>query len=85
MRTEVKLALALIRKMTLEPDGLAGDDFVALRGAGVDDAAIENVIQVCASFNIINRIADALAFDIPSQEAFDQAGPRNYRRDYALT
>jgi len=85
VRRQVQLALALIRKMTLEPDALQSDDYAALRAAGVHDDAIEDVIQVCAGFNIINRIADALEFAIPGEDAFEKAGPRNYQRAYALS
>jgi len=36
-----------------------------LRAAGVDDQAITDVIYVCFLFNVIDRVADALGFDIP--------------------
>jgi len=35
----------------------------ALRGHGLDDAAIHDAIQVIAYFNYINRVADAVGVE----------------------
>jgi hypothetical protein len=42
----------------------------ALRAQGLSDAAIEDAIHVTVLVNIIDRIADALGFDIPSAKGF---------------
>ena len=49
------------------------DDLAALRDAGLTDRAILDATYVCAGFNIIARIADALGFKIPSEELFARA------------
>jgi alkylhydroperoxidase family enzyme len=46
------------------------DDVTPLHAAGVSDAAIEDAIYVCTYFNMIDRIADALGFEVLSDEAF---------------
>lgn len=71
-RIEPKLAatLAFLEKLTLEPAAIGPADIALLRAAGLDDAAIEDAIQVCALFNIYDRIADALGFAVPTPEMF---------------
>ncbi|MEO7003515.1 MAG: hypothetical protein ABI068_16960 [Ktedonobacterales bacterium] len=59
-------ALGLLEKLTLTPDDVQPTDVAALRTAGVSDQAITDVIYVCFLFNVIDRVADALDFDIPA-------------------
>ena len=49
------------------------DDLTASRAAGLTDRAILDATYVCAGFNIITRIADALGFKIPSEQLFSRA------------
>ena len=44
-----------------------------MRRAGLTDRAILDATYVCVGFNIISRIAEALGFDIPSEELFSRA------------
>jgi alkylhydroperoxidase family enzyme len=69
----LRTTLALLEKVTLEPDSITAGDLAALRTAGVTDRAILDATYVCVGFNIIARIADALGFEIPSEEAFSRA------------
>lgn len=48
-------------------------DLASLRDAGLTDRAILDATYICAGFNIIARIADALGFKIPSEELFARA------------
>ena len=54
--------------MTLTPAEVSQADVEAVRSAGVSDAAIEDALAVCACFNLIDRIADSLGFDLPPAE-----------------
>ena len=54
--------------MTLTPADVTPDDVDAVRAAGVSDEAIEDALAVCACFNLIDRIADSLGFDLPPAE-----------------
>jgi len=58
--------------VTLAPGTVGPDDIALLRAAGVSEQAIEDALYVCAYFNIIDRMADALDFDVPSAEAFSR-------------
>jgi alkylhydroperoxidase family enzyme len=54
--------------VTLAPAEVAAADADAVRAAGVCDEAIEDALAVCACFNLIDRVADALGFDCPPAE-----------------
>jgi len=54
--------------VTLTPADVTPDDVDAVRAAGVSDEAIEDALAVCACFNLIDRIADSLGFDLPPAE-----------------
>jgi uncharacterized peroxidase-related enzyme len=59
LRTLCELAV----KMTREPGAIRQQDIDALRGHGLDDAAIHDAIQVVSYFNYINRVADAVGIE----------------------
>ena len=69
----LRATLALLEKITLAPSEIGREDLdVALR-AGVSVRALVDATYVCVGFNIIARIADALAFEVPSDELFRRA------------
>ncbi len=63
---KMKAMLGFLQKLTLEPLSVGPADVVPLRAAGLSDAAIQDAIYICTGFNIINRIADALGFELPT-------------------
>jgi alkylhydroperoxidase family enzyme len=69
----LRATLRFLRKVTLTPDEVAPEDGEAVRAAGASDEAIADALYVCFYFNLIDRIADALGFDLPS-EAEHRAG-----------
>ena len=54
---------AYAEKLTLRPTEMDEADVLALRAAGLDDAAIHDATQIIAFFNYINRVADALGVE----------------------
>jgi alkylhydroperoxidase family enzyme len=54
--------------VTLAPADVGAEDVEGARAAGVSDGAIEDALAVCAYFNLIDRVADSLGFDLPSRE-----------------
>jgi alkylhydroperoxidase family enzyme len=64
----LRATLDLLQKVTLAPGEVTAADVDAVRAAGVSDAAIEDALAVCACFNLIDRIADSLGFDLPPAE-----------------
>lgn len=77
-------ALALARKLALDPEAVTRADIQPLRDAGADDDSIEGVILICTAFATINRIADALDFALLTQEQYDAGAKLLYRRGYRL-
>jgi alkylhydroperoxidase family enzyme len=65
---QLRAVLDLLQKVTLAPAELSWADADAARAAGVSDEAIEDALAVCAYFNLIDRVADSLGFDLPSRE-----------------
>ncbi len=53
-----------------------------MRTAGVSDQAIEDAIYVCVYFNIIDRIADSLDFEVLSAEKFAERAGNFLREGY---
>lgn len=51
-------------KLTLTPGAMGEPDIERLRGAGLDDVAIHDLIQVTGYFNYINRIADGVDVEL---------------------
>jgi alkylhydroperoxidase family enzyme len=64
----LRATLDLLQKVTLAPAEVSAADVDAVRAAGVSDEAIEDALAVCACFNLIDRIADSLSFDLPPAE-----------------
>lgn len=58
-------ALAFLEKLTLRPDELGPEDVKTARAAGVNDMALGQAIYVCFIFSTMDRLADALAFELP--------------------
>lgn len=64
----LRATLDLLQKVTLAPAEVSQDDVDAVRAEGVSDSAIEDALAVCACFNLIDRVADSLGFDLPPAE-----------------
>jgi alkylhydroperoxidase family enzyme len=64
----LRATLDLLQRVTLAPAAVTAADVDAVRAAGVSDEAIEDALAVCACFNLIDRLADSLGFDLPPRE-----------------
>ena len=76
--------MKLVERLTLHCEEVGPSDMQELRALGVPDESIEGVVAVCAAFNTINRIADALEFAIPSDASFEKSAPTMYKRGYSF-
>ena len=79
---KLRATLGFLEKLTLAPGKVGQDDIVPVRAAGVSDQAIEDAIYVCVYFNIIDRIADSLDFEVFSAETFAQRAGNFLREGY---
>lgn len=80
----MKAALGFLEKLTLSPDQVDAEDISTLRAQGVTDQAITDAIYICAGFNIIDRIADALGFKVPPPEMFRRGAKIVLRFGYKM-
>jgi alkylhydroperoxidase family enzyme len=74
--------LPVLEKFTLDYRSLSAADFSEIRALGVADEAISDAFYVAYLFNIINRMADALRFEIGSQADFDKSTKSLLGRGY---
>jgi alkylhydroperoxidase family enzyme len=79
---KLRATLGFLEKLTLAPGEIGQDDMVSIRAAGASDHAIEDAIYVCVYFNIIDRIADSLDFEVLSAETFAQRAGNFLREGY---
>jgi uncharacterized peroxidase-related enzyme len=81
---KLRAQLAFLEKLTLRPDEVRPRDIEPLRAAGLSDAAIEDAIQVCALFNIYDRMADSLGWYLPDAGGYAASAQNLMRRGYLL-
>ena len=80
----LRATLGFLEKLTLRPRELTHGDAEAVRSTGVSERALVDAIHVGALFNMIDRIADSLGWDVPSDEAFSGRAQAMLESGYAL-
>ena len=53
--------------MTLEPESLGPDDVRAVLALGVSRQAVEDAMNVAFLFNVYDRLADTMGWDVPAE------------------
>ena len=81
---QLKAALGLVRKLTLSPENVRPADIRATLRAGVSEDAVIDAVYVCFAFNLIDRVADALGFDLMDEEGYRRAAQALLRFGYKL-
>lgn len=79
---KLRATLGFLEQVTFYPGTVGPDDIAPLRAAGVSEQAIEDALYVCVYFTIIDRVADALNFDVPTAEAFSKRADMLLERGY---
>jgi hypothetical protein len=69
---QLRAALALVRKLTLAPEEVGADDLREVLEAGVSEDAAADAVYVCFAFNLIDRVSDALGFDLMDEQGYRQ-------------
>ena len=75
-------ALELLETMTLHPEDLAAVHVTRLLEAGVSEAGVIDALFVGFLFNLIDRVADSLGFQVVSAERFDKGADRLLKHGY---
>jgi len=61
-----KALLDFAGQLTLRPEAVTSDDCAPLKSSGLKEVAVKQAILIVVGFSFINRIADALHFDMLS-------------------
>ena len=77
-------ALDFLGAFARGPEAITADDVNRLRAAGIRDEAIRDLAQIGFSFCLINRVADALEFQVLSREQFARGWPTMRDRGYTV-
>jgi alkylhydroperoxidase family enzyme len=79
---KLRRTLGFLEKLTVSPSEVSPEDIKSMRSVGVSDKAIEEAIYVCFLFSVMDRLADALGFDMPSAKDFQRGGRVLYSLGY---
>lgn len=79
---KLRAALAFVEKLTLDPEAISAEDVRPMRELGLSEAAIEDAMHACVLFNIYDRLADSLEFDIPDEHGFAMSAKMLLKRGY---
>jgi alkylhydroperoxidase family enzyme len=82
---KLRAMLGFLEKLTLTPPAVSGEDVHWLHAAGVSNEAIETAIYICAFFNLIDRVADALDVHVPPAEALASRAGMMLARGYQFS
>ncbi len=77
----LRATLRMLGKLTREQT-VNEDDMRRVLAAGVSREQVEDALAVCFAFNITNRLADAFAFELMSDEGFETGAKYLLRRGY---
>lgn len=80
----LRATLGLLKKMTLDHNRLDAEDVRTVMRAGVSKGAIRDALEVAFLFNIYDRLADTMGWDVPSRTsgAYEAGAKRLLKRGY---
>lgn len=80
----LRATLGLLEKMTLDAKSLVPEDVQTVMRQGVTKSAIEEALEVAFLFNIYDRMADAMGWDVPAPGSgyYQVAAKRLLNRGY---
>lgn len=81
---KLRATLGFLKKMTLEHEALTPDDARAVLATGVTREALTEAMHVAYLFNIYDRLADTMGWDVPAQESgyYESAARRLLAKGY---
>ena len=79
---KLRATLGFLKKLTLTPDDVTADDARQVLALGVSKAALADAIYVASTFNLFDRLADTMGWDVPPAEAFAASAKRLIARGY---
>jgi alkylhydroperoxidase family enzyme len=81
----LRATLRLLEKMTLDHANLGPEDIRGAMRAGVSKQAIQDALEVAFLFNVYDRLADAMGWDVPAVAGgyYQIGAKRLLKRGYA--
>ena len=74
---QLRATLGLLETMTLRHESLTAEDVRIVMRTGVSKNAIREALEVAFLFNIYDRLADSMGWDVPSRSTgYYQTGAR---------
>jgi alkylhydroperoxidase family enzyme len=80
----LRATLNFLETLTLRPTEVNATTMRCLKAAGVSDRAIREATYVCFLFNVLDRLADALDFTLPTKEEAQKIGNITFRLGYGI-
>lgn len=80
----LRATLGLLDTFTLRPEQLGPSDVRAVLDAGVTRAAIRDAFYVAFLFNVYDRLADTLGWELPGEGYYAKAGEFLLKRGYSV-
>jgi hypothetical protein len=81
---QLRATLGFIEKQTLTPDELTHADAEAVYETGVSKQGLRDAATVSGMFNMIVRLADSFAWDVPEWDALLARAPAMLEGGYAM-
>jgi alkylhydroperoxidase family enzyme len=75
--------LGLLETFTLHPEQLNTSGVLAVLATGVTREAIRDAFYVAFLFNVYDRLADSLGWELPDAGYYVKAGQRLLKRGYS--
>jgi len=79
----LRATLGFLEKLTLDPASVSTGDVDRVVATGVSPQALRDAVEVCAGFNVIDRIADSLDFAPQTPEGLAASAHHLTSRGYA--
>lgn len=79
---KLRAMLGLLETFTLRPDELNAGKVRAVLDAGVSREQVRDAFYVAFLFNIYDRLADTLGWELPDERYYPKAGRSLLRRGY---
>ena len=64
---KLRATLGFLKKLTLEPERLTADDARTVLAKGCSREALVEAMHVAYLFNIYDRLADTMGWDVPAE------------------
>ena len=79
----LRAALSFTARLTAAPDDILPREVDALRAVGLDDGAIDEVVQICAAVTMASRVALALGAEPAPAKQLARDAKLVHKRGYA--